>query len=552
MALTLPQPRHLARYRDLIALVLKYGRTDLIARARLEEVLSEELPPGDHDGGAGPETFVSDLERLGPTFVKLGQLLSTRPDLLPEPYLLALSRLQDNVAPVPFAAIEATVRAELGVRLSKAFRGFDRNPVAAASLGQVHHAVLRDGRSVAVKVQRPGVRLQVADDLQVLAGVAELVERYSETGARYEAVALVEQLRRSLLRELDYRVEAENMTVLGRNLERFRRLVVPQPIPDYTTSRLLTMDYVSGTKITALSPVVLLEVDAVELADVLFTAYLQQILVDGFFHADPHPGNLLVTPDGRLALLDVGMVARLTSRVQDQLLQLLMAVSEGRGDEAVDYATRLGDRREDFRADTFGRHIRALVAEHREASVRDLPVGRLVLEVTRIAAEAGLRLPAELMMLGKTLLNLDEVARRLDPEFNPSAALRRHVVTLLERRLLTGLSPASIFGGVLEVKDLLERLPARVNRILDRFAEDDLRVRVEGLDQTKLMTAAQKIANRITLGLLLAALIIGAAQLTRIDTSFHLFGYPALAMIFFVLAAAGALGLILSILLGDD
>src|SRR5262249_24584218 len=216
----------------------------------------------------------------------------------------------------------------------------------------------------------------------------------------------VEQLRKSLLRELDYRTEAENMTVLGQNLARFRRLVVPEPVPDYTTSRVLTMQYVNGTKITALSPVVLLEVDAVDLADVLFAAYLRQILVDGFFHADPHPGNLLVTTDGRLALLDVGMAARLTSRVQDQLLQLLMSVSEGRGDEAVDYAIRLGEPRDDFRADEFGRHIRELIAEYREASVRDLPVGRLVINVTRVAAEAGLRLPPELMMLGKTLLNL--------------------------------------------------------------------------------------------------------------------------------------------------
>ena len=546
------QPRHLARYRDLVWLLFRYGRSDLVARARLEEVLSDDLPPADTDGAAGPESFAADLERLGPTFIKLGQLLSTRPDLLPEPYLLALSRLQDNVQPFAFAEVEATVRAELGVRLAKAFSEFDRTPLAAASLGQVHRAVLRDGRTVAVKVQRPGIRGQVADDLEVLEAVAELVERYSETGARYEAVALVEQLRRSLLRELDYRLEAENMTILGRNLERFPRLVVPAPVPDYTTSRVLTMDYVSGTKITALSPLVLLEVDSAELADVLFAAYLQQILVDGFFHADPHPGNLLVTPGGRLALLDLGMVARLTARAQDQLLQLLMAISEGRADDAVEYARRLGEPRAEFRTDAFARGIRTLVAEHREASLRDLPVGRLVLDVTRAAADSGLRLPAELMMLGKTLLNLDEVARRLDPEFNPSGALRRHLGPILQQRLLTGFSPATIFGGVLEVKDLVERLPARLNRILDRIADDDVRVRVEGLDQAKLMTAAQKIANRITLGLLLAALIVGAALLVRVDTSFRLFGYPALPLIFFVLAAAGAFGLIVNIVFRDE
>jgi predicted unusual protein kinase regulating ubiquinone biosynthesis (AarF/ABC1/UbiB family) len=545
-------PRHLTRYRDLVWLLFKYGRTDLVTHARLEEVLSDELPARDTNGRAGPETFAADLERLGPTFVKLGQLLSTRADLMPEPYLVALSRLQDAVAPVPFGEIATILRAELGVRLTKAFGELDPTPLAAASLGQVHRAVLRDGRAVAVKVQRPRIRQQVADDLEVLEAVAALVERYSEAGSRYEAKTLVEQLRRSLLRELDYRLEAENMMVLGRNLARFERLVVPRPVADYTTSRVLTMDYVSGTKITAISPVVLLEVDAADLADTLFAAYLQQILVDGFFHADPHPGNLLVTTDGRLALLDVGMVARLTARVQDQLLQLLMAVSEGRAEDAVDYARRLGEPRDDFRADAFARRLRGLVADHREASLRDLPVGRLVLDVARGSAEAGLRLPAELMMLGKTLLNLDEVARRLDEEFNPSAALRRHLGASLQRRLLAGLSPATIFGGVLEVKDLVERLPTRLNRFLDRVAGDDLRLKIEGVDQARLMTAAQKIANRITLGLLLAALIIGAAMLVQVDTSFRLFGYPALAIVFFVLAAAGALGLIVAIVFDDE
>jgi predicted unusual protein kinase regulating ubiquinone biosynthesis (AarF/ABC1/UbiB family) len=544
------QPRHLARYRDLVWLLFKYGRTDIVARARLEEVLSEELPPA--DTSAGPEAFAADLERLGPTFIKLGQLLSTRSDLLPEPYLLALSRLQDDVTSIPFTEVEPTVRTELGVRLTKAFKDFDGTPIAAASLGQVHRAVLRDGRTVAVKVRRPGVRLQVADDLEVLQAVAELIERYSETAARYEAVALVEQLRRSLLRELDYRQEAENLGILGRNLSRFARLLVPQAVPDYTTSRVLTMEYVSGTKITALSPVVLLEVDAAELADVLFAAYLQQILVDGFFHADPHPGNLLVTPDGALALLDVGMVARLTSRMQDHLLQLFMAISEGRGDDAVEQATRLGEPREDFRAGEFARSIRALVAEHREASFQNLRMGRLVLSVTRVAAGTGLRLPSELMMLGKTLLNLDEIARRLDPEFNPSAGLRRHLGPILQRRLLTGMSPSTILGGVLETKDLVERLPARLNRILDRLADEEVRIHVHGLDQAKLVTAAQKIANRITLGLLLAALIIGAAMLVQVETPFRLFGYPALAIVFFVVAAAGGLGLIVSIVFGDD
>jgi predicted unusual protein kinase regulating ubiquinone biosynthesis (AarF/ABC1/UbiB family) len=192
------------------------------------------------------------------------------------------------------------------------------------------------------------------------------------------------------------------------------------------------------------------------------------------------------------------------------------------------------------------------VADHQEASLRDLQVGRLVLQVTRLAADNGLRLPAELMMLGKTFLNLDEIARRLDPEFNPQAALRSHLSSVLQRRVASAISPATIFGAMIETKDLAERLPGRLNRILDRLADSDMRVHLEGIDQTRLMTGLQKIANRITVGLLLAALIIGAAMLMQVETSFRILGYPGFAILFFFLAACGAIALILTVFLEDE
>jgi predicted unusual protein kinase regulating ubiquinone biosynthesis (AarF/ABC1/UbiB family) len=238
--------------------------------------------------------------------------------------------------------------------------------------------------------------------------------------------------------------------------------------------------------------------------------------------------------------------------MQDQLIQLLLAISEGRGDESADYATRLGTPRENFRREDFGRHVRDIVADHQEASLRDLQVGRLVLEVTAQAAENGLRLPAELMMLGKTLLNLDEIARRLDPEFNPQTALRTHLSAVLQRRLAGAVSPATVFGALIETKDLAERLPGRLNRILDRLAESDLRLRVEGIDQSRFIAGMEKIANRITVGLLLAALVIGAAMLMQVETSFRILGYPGLAMLFFLLAACGAVALIVTVFLKDE
>jgi predicted unusual protein kinase regulating ubiquinone biosynthesis (AarF/ABC1/UbiB family) len=551
MALPSLQPRRLGRYRDLALILFKYGRSDLLSRAGLEEILAEDLPSTD-PGTAAPEELAHDLERLGPTFVKLGQILSTRADLLPDSYLTALSRLQDEVAPIPFADVEKTLREELGVRLSKAFAEFDSKPLAAASLAQVHRAVLRGGREVAVKVQRPGIRLQAADDLEVLESVASLAERVSATAARYDVGRLVHDFRATLLRELDYRIEAENLRVLGRNLRGFERVLVPQPVPDYSTSRVLTMDYVTGSKVTSLSWAARTELAPGDLADVLFAAYLQQIFVDGFFHADPHPGNLRVTHDGRLAMLDLGMVAHLTPRFQDLLLQLLAAIADGRGDEAAKHALRLGEARSDLKAEEFERRLRDLVGGQRDASVSQLAMGRLMLQMTRVAAEAGLRLPAEAMMLGKTLLNLDEIARRLDPDFRPQAAFRRHVEEIVQRRVVGAMKPESAWTALLELKDVAQQLPRRANQILERLAEGDVPVRVEGLDQAAFMRACQKIANRITVGLLLAALIVGAALALRIETDFRVLGYPGIAMILFMLAACGALGLIYTILFRDQ
>ncbi|CAN5150548.1 hypothetical protein BH18GEM1_BH18GEM1_17430 [soil metagenome] len=224
---------------------------------------------------------------------KLGQLLSTRADLLPLPYLEALARLQDRVEAFPFEAVEEIVQTELGVRLSKAFASFDPKPLAAASLGQVHHAALRDGRPVAVKVQRPAIRQQIVEDLAVLEEIADFLDRRTDWGWRYGFVGLLDEFRKTLLRELDYRQEAANLVSLGKNLAEYERIIVPQPVDDYTTERVLTMDFVRGKKVTALGPLGRLEMDGEPLADELFKAYLQQTLVDGLFHADPHPRQCL-------------------------------------------------------------------------------------------------------------------------------------------------------------------------------------------------------------------------------------------------------------------
>lgn len=551
MAISL-RPAQLKRYKDIVRLVVKYGRLGAEANADadfagLVEEGAEELS----DATAAGEALAADLEALGPTFIKLGQLLATRADLLPVPYLTALARLQDKVEPFPFDEVRRIVEAELGVRLSKAFSAFETEPLAAASLGQVHRAALLDGRLVAVKVQRPQILDTILEDLSALHEAAGLLDAHTEFGRRFQLTGLIKEFRKALARELDYRQEADNLVRLGEMLSGWKRLVVPQPVDDFTTSRVLTMDYVRGRKVTTIGPLARLDMEGAALADELFAAYLHQVLVAGFFHADPHPGNVFLTDDGRLALLDLGMVGRLAPEGQERLLKLLLAISDGRGEDAATVAAEIGERLPEFEPQKFKQTIAAMVAEHRGARLQDIAIGRLMLAVSREGAEAGIRLPPELALLGKTLLQLDEIGRCLDPGFDPNAAVRRHAAEVTSRRLRQSASPGSLLSGMHELKEFVERLPARANRILDKVANNELSIRVETIDETMLMQGFQKIANRIAIGLVLAALILGAALLMRVSTSFQILGYPGLAMICFLGAAAGGIVLVLSILWGD-
>ena len=549
-------PRHLKRYGRIASLLVRHGRGDLVRRAGLEGTLSDDVDvaPTSEEGArmeARAESLAAELEAMGPTFVKLGQLLSTRVDLLPPQYIAALSRLQDRVDPFPYEEVERIVSDELGVRLSKAFQTFDREPVAAASLGQVHRATLRDGRAVAVKVQRPGIRAQVREDLEALEELASFLDEHSDRAHRYRLAEVVDQFRRSLLRELDYRSEARNLETLAKNLAEIPTMYVPKPIETYSTARVLTMELVRGRKVTALSPLALMELDRERLADDLFRAYLKQILVDGFFHADPHPGNVFVTEDGRIALLDLGMTATLGAGLRQQLLKLLLAVANGEPDDAVEILVALSEPEEDADVAGFGRDVQDLVARAEGQSSADIAVGAVVLELVRMAGEHRISPPSELAMLGKTLLNLDEVGRTLDPDLEPNAAIRRHAAELMERRMMESMSPSALLKAALETNELVQQMPRRMNRILELIAENRLTLNVEAIDEVRLISGLEKIANRITLGLVIAALIVGAAMLVRVEGGPQLLGYPALALIFFLAAAIAGVVLAVRIVLRD-
>ena len=544
------KPERLKRYKDVALLLMKYGRSDLVKQAGLEDHLElDEQALAETSPKA--EELASDLEKLGPTFIKLGQLLSTRADLLPAPYLEALARLQDQIEPFAYEEVDRIVSGEIGVRISKAFADFDPEPLAAASLAQVHRAHMRDGRAVVVKVQRPNIRDQIVDDLEALGQIAQFLDAHTELGKRYDFQNMLDGLRASLLRELDFKLEANNLITFAENLREFDRIVIPEPVEAFCTTRVLTMEYIPGKKITELSPLRLMEIDGPGLARELFRAYLKQILLDGFVHADPHPGNVLLTDNDEIALLDLGMVTRLLPGFRDNVLRLLLAISEGRGEEAAEVTIRMGEPKPRFDRIDFTKRIAAVVAENGDASLSRLNSGQVALEITKISADCWFRLPGEFTLVAKALLNLDRSVFTLDPAFEPAAIIRQRAMEILQRNLMQSIAPGNIIGGVVELKEFAEKLPGRVNKILDTIGNNEFKIDVNAIDEKVVLEGLQKVANRVALGLVLAALIVGAAMLMRVETSFKIIGYPGFAMIFFLLAAIAGLALIGTIVLTD-
>ncbi|MCA1713645.1 MAG: AarF/ABC1/UbiB kinase family protein, partial [Gammaproteobacteria bacterium] len=354
------------------------------------------------------------------------------------------------------------------------------------------------------------------------------------------------------LAELDYRVEAENLDRFNQHFAEYPELFVPTPLWDLTRHRVLTMELVAGTKVTELSGVRRTERKLGHLATALMRGYLDQVFVHGEIHADPHPGNLLVTDEGRLAMLDLGMVAHVPPKQRERLLKLLFAAVDGRGEDVANESIAMGTRLEDFDEERFVREVGQMVARYAASSgPQSLGEGRLMLDIVRHATACGLRTPPELSLLGKTLLNLETVATALDPELDVKQVVEDHLEHVMRRRLRKLFSPANLASELMELQVLAREAPRRLTDILSLLAENRLQMRITGLEESHLMESLQKIANRITAGVIAAALILGAAMMMDVDTKNRLFGYPAVALVLFLAAAALGAALVLSALLSD-
>jgi len=555
--LSMLKPRNIGAYRDLLLLFTRYGRKDFRLSLSAEDLMvpekdaAAELEP---DVKARAEAFASKLKEMGSTYVKFGQLLSTRPDIVPQEYIVTLESLQDNLDPFSFADVERIIEEDLGVRISKAFESFDASPLAAASLGQVHRAVLRDGREVVVKVQRPQVREQVQKDLEVFNDIAVEMERHTEIGRKLNLIGALEQAKTVLYNELNYLQEARNTEALRINLADFPQIYIPAVIHDFSSSRVLTTELVKGKKVSKLTPLALIEGNYADLAAVLTHAYLKQICVDGFWHSDPHPGNVFIRECEnvpQIVLLDFGMASRISQEFQDEVIKLLLAISSNRGAEVADACARVSEIGERFDAVRFTREISMVVAAVHDAGGGDINIGQLIFNVIGIANNNDLKVPAELTMLAKTLLHLDAITRRLDTQFDPQRTIRDYAEKLIGQKLAQKFNPRNFYPALLDLNQLVLDLPHRAREIVDLTAAGRLTFGIKLTQAEEFLGGIHKIANRITVGVVIAALLVSSSMMMRVPSSFTMFGYPGLAVLGYLLASVAGFYLVVSTFMKD-
>jgi predicted unusual protein kinase regulating ubiquinone biosynthesis (AarF/ABC1/UbiB family) len=459
----------------------------------------------------GAEEFRRALEELGTTYIKLGQLLSSRPDLLPDVYIEELEQLVDQVPAVPFREIQRVIAEELP---GDVFASIDPEPMATASIAQVHPALLSSGREVIVKVRRPGIEEKIELDLALLRSTAELLERRSERAQLLQARALADELESHLRNELDFVEEANNTEVISRILGRYDDLVVPEVIRPYVTEQVLVLERIHGQKVEPDHG--LARERAEELARQFFRAYVYQVTVEGVYHADPHRGNVLLTTEGRLALVDFGLLGRLDDDTRRNLALLLLAVSQNHADDVADLI--IGLSRTSFGSDEPGflQEIRRKLPRYHGRPLAKIRAGEALADLQRISFQHAVALPTTFALVGKTLAQADSIARVLYPELDPVALMEEDSLEVMLAETERRLEPNQLFSWLYTQLEPLGRMPRRVGQLVNRLETGTFKVGIVPTDLEPLETVMRSVANRIGGAVIVAALLVSSALLARV------------------------------------
>ena len=501
-----------------------------------------------------PEVLRNILIELGPVYVKLGQLLSTRPDLLPGRYVETLTDLQTNVPPVPWSQVEALIERELGQSITAVFSEIDRSAIAAGSIGQVYRAVLVDGQKVALKVQRPGIDVVVAQDISLIKSLAELVS-LTEFGKNFDMVGLAEEFSKALIAELDFTSEAEYTQQLRQNLSDTKlfdsqQLVIPQVYDSLTTNKLLTIEWLDGVPI--------LEAKLPEIADnhseiqrrsklttLLFRAFFKQVYIDGFFHADPHPGNIFYLEDGRLALLDCGMVGRLDPRTQQILTEMLLAIVDLDGRRCSQLTLELAEGGQQVNLNRLTNDYDRMLRKYYNRSVSQINFSEVIYEVLQVSRNNKVRLPSNMGLYAKTLANLEGVTRSFYPQVNLLEEIRPLMADVFRRQLLGERPVETLLRIGLDFKSLSLRSPRLVELLLDRVTSETLKWNLNIPRLDILAISIEDSANRLSFSILVGSLIMGAAIISTGSATTQV---SVLSNVLFAVASLLGLWLVLSIL----
>ena len=497
---------------------------------------------------SGPERARHVLEELGPTYVKLGQILSMRPDLIPIEYTKEFEKLQDTVAPFDFTDVENVIRQDLGASIEDLFMSFDAQPIAAASIGQVHRARLHDNTDVIVKVQRPDIKKVIDGDLDLMYSFAGFVEEHVQNAKLYRPTQLVDEFSRSILRELDYNLEAQNTDRFFHNFRDDPKIHIPKVYWDRTGEHVLTLEYIKGVKATDFDAIDAMGYDKKSIADAGAKAFLKQVFEDGFFHADIHPGNVLVMEDGRIALLDFGMVGHITDDIKNALVDVLIAMTEYDVDRFIEISYDFGITSENVNIPALKLDLLDLLDKYYGRSLKQLDCGVVMGEIMALLRRHQVMVPSNIALLSKGLITIGGFGMKMVPDFNITVLIEPYAKRLIKKRMRPDIIFKDTVKDASNLMRYMHKMPRQISHILDYAEKGYMTIQFEHHGLNRIITGLDVSSNRLSFSMILSALIIGSALIIQTGIEPHIWGIPALGLIGFLVTGVLGMGLVIYIL----
>ena len=536
----------LRRFKQIVSILMKYGFDELVQQLNLPGLNLIKRVRSVDSTVSTYQRIRHALEDLGPTFVKFGQILSLRPDMLPAELVLELGKLQDDVASLAFDEIREVVENTFGQSIKKTFSVFDAAPLASASISQVHRGTLRkEGVIACVKIQRPGIRKIIEADLGILESIALLINQKSDELKSYDLPNLVRVIRRDLLRELDFTREARNMKI-ARGYAAESDTYIPEVYDDYCSEQLLVTEFIQGVQLKDIDSIGLENPEA--LAKQGLKTAIKQILEDGFFHADPHPANLLIMENDKLALIDWGMVGRLTEKDRFELIGILKSVVEKDSSTLVNALLNITKGKKSIDFKTMERDLLDILDSYHAVPIKDINIGHLLMAIMALLQDYQLKLPTDLVIMIKALVTAEGSARQIYPDLNIVSASKEYIEELRRQSLMPANLWRMIRYSLSQFLTQQKALPHRFARILEKFDDGELTLRFAHTNLNGFLKTLENIFNRLTFGVIVGAMIIGSSMIITTGVKPFILGFPALGVIGYVISAVLGLWILINII----